>query len=219
MALTKKFSCAILPFLLLGLAACDGGASDDPPAADPAGFDGEQFAVVGPEDAFANVESATLDRDASMLPVLDGSLRLRHPDRRPLLPGNHLRYVLRLLGLSEDQVEQIRQAIREHRMEVAALLEQLREVSQPILDAANAERREIAQRLQNGEITREEALRLLHELNERTRMAIRSNPLAASILQAICEARQGLFETIRQILSEAQQIEWDGWTGGNRTCS
>lgn len=214
----KQLRWALLPLLVLGVAACDGNTVDDSTPADPAGFDTEQFAVVGPEDAFANIEDASLDQDASMLPVMDGARHLRHPDRRPPLPGNHLRFILRLLDLSEAQIEEIKQALRDHRARVAVALEGLRSVNQAILDAANAERRSIAQSLQNGDILREEALRLLHELNQRTREAIRNNPLNAPFLQEICQARQDLFEAIREILADAQDIEWAGWTAGNRTC-
>jgi branched-subunit amino acid aminotransferase/4-amino-4-deoxychorismate lyase len=212
-----KLLIAVLIFGLFAIPGCDfiGGSDSDGGGNNNNGamnLSSDRLAIVDAETAFANVEDATLDDEMAMRRVLDNDGDMIRPDRHPDRPGSHLRYILRFLDISQEQFEEIVEAMKAYRRTVHAALEGLREVNKPIVEAANAERRMILAALEAGEITREEAMMQLQALSQRTREAIRSNPENAPFLEAICEARRELFETIREILSADDQTEWDGWT-------
>jgi len=201
--------------LALALAACSQGGDTTPaPSATPSSLLSEDFAVLDQEDAFANIEDATMERDMEMKPVFFDPERFRRHHRHPGHIGCHIGFILMQLGLDEDQRMAIREAVMTHRREIHAILERLREVNAPLIEAANAKRMEIIASYKAGEITGEEAKRLLHELSVRTREAIRSNPDNEPLFEALCKSRIKLFEEIRSILTDEQREKWDEWLGG-----
>ncbi|MFQ5675802.1 MAG: hypothetical protein ACE5G1_07905, partial [bacterium] len=78
-------------------------------------------------------------------------------------------------------------------------------------DAANEQRRPIKESVQAGELTREEAREQIAALNASTREAILNNPDTQAPLQALCDCKTALFDSIRAILDETQQVTWDEW--------
>ena len=205
-----------LPFLFLIVSAlvavpgCDDGDVSGG-ANGIADLSGDAFAVVGAEDAFANIDDATLDHEMAMGPVMDsdGSFR-RHPGH-PGHGGSHLGIVLRRLQLDPAQVDTIRAILRTHRAEVRPILEQLRLINQELIDRANQERMRIVEAVRNGELDPDEAREMLRRLSQATREAIRSNPENAPYLAALCEAKRELFADIRAVLDDAQRATWDDW--------
>jgi len=201
--------------LALALADCSqGGDTTTSPSASPSSLLSEDFAVVDAEDAFANVEDATLEHEMAMRSVFSNPEQFRRHLRYPGHVGCHLGLILMQLGLDEDQRLAIREAIMMHRREIRAILERLREVNAALIDAANARRREIVAAFQAGDITREEAMRELYELSVRTREAIRNNPDNEPFYAALCDSRIKLFDEVRSILTDEQRDQWDAWLAG-----
>jgi len=202
--------------LMLALAACSqgGDSTTSSPSASPSSLMSEDFAVVDAEDAFANIEDATLDHEMAMQSVFSDPEQFRRHLRYPGQIGCHLGLILMQLGLDEDQRLAIREAIMMHRREIRAILERLREANAALIDAANARRREILAAYGAGEITREEAMRQLYELSVRTREAIRNNPDNAPFYAALCDSRVELFDEVRSILTDEQRGQWDAWLAG-----
>lgn len=199
--------------LVFGLVGCDSSDTENSTNADPNSFNTDSFALVGPEDAFANVEEATLDSEMAMKSLYRDGEFVRH-HMHPKGPGSHLAPVLLRLGLDRDQVRQVVEIILQHRGESRDAFEGLRDANADLIELANAERRAIVEAYRTEEITREEAIEQLRALNERTREAIRNNPANAPYLRQICENRLSLFEDIRSILTGDQVAEWDGWVAG-----
>jgi hypothetical protein len=201
--------------LIAGLVGCDSGGTDTPNDADTNSFNTDSFAIVDPEDAFANIEEATLDSEMAMKSVYhdgDGGFGRHH--MHPKGPGSHLAPVLFRLGLDRDQVRQLVEIIWQHRGASRDAFEGLRDVNVDLIELANAERRSIVEAYMAEEITREEAIEQLRALNQRTREAIRHNPANEEYLRQICENRLSLFEDIRSILTGDQVAVWDGWLAG-----
>jgi hypothetical protein len=201
--------------LIAGLVGCDSDGTDNRNDADPNSFNTDKFAIVDPEDAFSNIEEATLDSEMAMKSLYhDGDGEFVRHHMHPKGPGSHLAPVLFRLGLDRDQVRQLLEVIWQHRGASRDAFEGLRDANEALIERANAERRAIVEAYRAEEITREEAIRQLRALNERTREAIRNNPANDPYLQQICENRLSLFEDIRSILTGDQVAEWDGWVAG-----
>ena len=210
---TKRFF-SILGVLaiLASVTACNSTSGDlaAPGQPDLAALDTDQFAVVDQEDAFATIKDASVDTDMTWEPVMDGPLFHRHRNHPGHL-GSHLRYVLHDLGITFEQLELIRGFVHDHIERIIPEFRGLREVNQPIIEEANRQRRAIMEALNKGDITREEAVRMMIQLMVETRMAIRNNPDNLPFLTAICESKKQLFADIRSILTEEQQAIWDAW--------
>jgi hypothetical protein len=206
---------ALLP--VLGLAACQSAGEGETAGSQPAAaasLTGDEFAVVDAEDAFANIQDATLDHEMAMLPVFSQPETLAAGRRHIDYPGCHLGEILLQLDLDEDQRMAISEAVMRHRRVAYGLLFQLGEVNADLIVSANKQRQRIVDAYRAGDITREEAQRLLEELSRRTREAIRNNPANQRILKSLCDARLALLEEIRAVLDDAQREKWDVWVGG-----
>ncbi len=201
--------------LIVGLVGCDTDGTSPANEPNPDSFNTDSFAIVDPDDAFANLEEATLESEMAMNSAFhqgDGDFSRHH--MHPRGPGSHLAPVLFRLGLDLDQLRQLRAIVREHRLSVHESFEGLRDANMDLIEQANIERRAIVDAYKAEEITRDEAWARLRELNERTREAIRNNPANDEFLQQICDDRVQLLDDIRSILTGDQVAEWDAWVGG-----
>jgi Spy/CpxP family protein refolding chaperone len=212
-------ACLALCVLLLGSFGCshDDGMGSDSIGAAEAELGSNEFAVIDAEDAFANLEPATLARDAEMVSPFEADGSFHRSDRHPGQPGSHLREILERFDLTTDQLEQIRALLVAFHDAARDALDGLRRVNQPIIEAANEERAAIVASFENGEIDRDEARAQLADLNRRTREAVRNNPDNEPFLQALCEARRDLFDGIRAIIADTVQTLWDEWVGAHRS--
>lgn len=201
---------AIFP-LILAFGACDSEDPTRPAPPETASLMTDAYAVVDEEDAFANIQDATLDEPMAMEAVYADPAQFRRHPNHPGHPGSHLGPILARLGLDEAQKAAIREAILDHRRRIRPVLEDLRDANAELLAAANAERQEIVEAYWAGEISREEAVRRLVELAIRTRQAIRENPENVPYLRMLCESKRALFAEIRSILNEEQRAIWDRW--------
>jgi Spy/CpxP family protein refolding chaperone len=201
---------AIFP-LILAFGACDSDDPTRPVQPETASLVTDAYAVVDEEDAFANIQDATLDEPMAMNAVYADPAQFRRHPKHPGHPGSHLGPILVQLGLDDAQKAAIKEAILDHRRRIRPVLEDLREANAELLAAANAERQEIVESYRAGEITREEAVRRLVELAIRTRQAIRENPANAPYLRMLCDSKRALFQEVRSILNEEQREIWDRW--------
>jgi hypothetical protein len=209
-----NLSALLVLALLAGTLACQTADVTEPESRnDPATFESLDFAVVDAEDAFSNVQDATIASEMVMNQAV-GDGPFDRNDGHPGGPGSHLGVVLRHLNLTDGQVRAVRSFALDHRVRVRDALEGIRRVNLDTIRAANEERREILERLDAGEITREEAGELLRALSDRTRDAIRANPLNEPYLRMICVSIGQLFADIRSILGPNQQAAWDDWVAG-----
>ncbi len=202
-------------FFLAGSLACDsGGGITSSPNPDPGSLASDTFAVVDAEDAFANLEEATLNAAMAMGSAFQPTGGFSRKSRHPRGEGSHLGPILVDLDLDASQRERIRELIREQHAQVRPLLESIRAVNAEIIQQANEDRRAIVDAFLDGTITRDDALTQVRELNEATQEAIRSNPANEPFLQRICGTRRGLFGRIRAILTDDQAVAWDAWVAG-----
>jgi Spy/CpxP family protein refolding chaperone len=213
MTISPRFKIILLGLALAGLTACQQNLSPEEKS-DATNFDSEELAVAGFDDFLASVEDATLDKEMGMPPVFHGGRFHHRRPQFPFGPGAHLGKILRELGVSREQMTQIRELLQAQRTCVQEPLENLRAANQDLIDAANAQRKAVLAALRNGEITREEAHAQLQAINESTRQAIRDNPDNAPFLQALCDCRNTLFAGIRALLTGTQQAQWDEWVAG-----
>ena len=128
--------------------------------------------------------------------------------------GKHLGSVFRDLGLTEDQRAQLHDLMTGHRECVQEPLQAFRDANQDLIAAANEQRQTIKDAVQNGEITREEAMEQLRALSESTRELIRNNPDNEPFKEALCACKLAHFDNVRAILDETQQATWDAWVAG-----
>jgi len=200
--------------LLVGLVACGDNGMTGSGDADVVDLTGDGFAVVDAEDAFANIEDATLEAEMRMSAALEDPEEFARHRMHPRRHGSHLGPILIRLHLDEQQRLDVLGAVMDHREAVRGVLAGLRAANADLIAAANEERATVLQSLAAGRITRDEARSMLAQISRRTREAIRSNPENEPYLQALCDARLALFETIRSILREDQQVTWDAWVAG-----
>jgi Spy/CpxP family protein refolding chaperone len=210
----QRLSLLVLVVALGFTLACDNGEMAGTNNLDTTGFSGGEFAVVGVEDAYANIEDATLTEMMAMRPPVTDDGGFQRHQRHPGQTGSHLGPILRRLELTEAQREVMRAIVRDHRMQIRPILEQLRLANQDLIDRANHERSRIIESVRNGEISEEQARRLLHEISENTRRAIRNNPENERHLAALCDAKRMLFDDIRSALDDRQRVAWDEWVSG-----
>lgn len=123
--------------------------------------------------------------------------------KRPLHPSP-LRIILIQLELSDQQKEEIIVFLQSNReCELAALMD-LRSSEIEIISSANQQRQEILTQFKNGEITRQEAMQGIREINRETKIALIENPQRLLTFEAIKECRDVLIENIKSVLTDEQ---------------
>lgn len=149
----------------------------------------------------SDLSEATLDKPAMLL----------FPKDDPLYPERPIKYmvplgrILKQLNLTEEQVAQIREFMQAYRDCVKNALITLRESEKQILQQANQARQEVREKLQNGEITKEEAWQLMRQINQRTREALMNNPVRQQVLQQLKDCWDTLINNIKSILTDEQK--------------
>lgn len=211
--------------LLTGFPGCNGNLTDANQA-DGIDLASGEFAVFDTNDIMDQIQDATIDSDMSFSrDFMNGNLfrrggrfgmggpRMSGPRRSRGRTGNHFG-VLKDLALTDEQKTQAREAMAGHRDCIQAHLQAFRDANQAIIDAANEQRRAIRESVRAGELTREEARAQIGAINASTREAILNNPDSQGPIQALCDCKTALFDSIRAILDETQQVAWDEWVAG-----
>ena len=213
--------------LIIGLALAVTGCNDRNNATGPRqmNFEIAQFAIIDYSDVENGIEDATTETEmtfnSTMLnySVMGGD--------RPFSPGNpglrgmrwydrfdfgkHLGFFFRQLNLTEDQKIAVRDLARTFHANMKPLVRQFHEVNKSFIQEANASRKEIADQVKAGTLTREEAAAKIRDLNQATRDRIKANPASQRIKNAMCGERDTLFAGIQAILQGDQLTKWRRW--------
>lgn len=173
-------------------------------------FASQAYAVYDIEDAMAGIVDPSIDKTAGYEDNFSDGKKFRN-DFSEGRHGRHLFRILRQLNLSDDQKTAVRGYMNEFKTCMQAPVQTFRQAVQPYLQAANEQRHIIIQRLQNGEITREEARALLQALAQQTRELINVDPTVIAAREDMCECKIGLLDDIATILTTQQLEIWNQW--------
>ena len=210
--------------LALGFIACD---KENPISDKYSLYEAPEYQVAYPDNSPVDFGEATLDNDFIM-PGLDQDYRAyaeffgggrdgrggrgghdwRGRGRQKFMPFARILYQLQL---TEEQREQVKDFIFDHRLCVREVIQKLRETEREILSQFKERRMAIIQAYKSGEITREEAVSQLRELNAQVRETLKNNPARVQACEAMKDCMKTLFENIRSILTPEQQAIWDEW--------
>lgn len=187
-------------------------------------YDSPELAIIDYFDAQNGIEEATLDSDMSFNSKLFGYSFMVTGDFKPGMGpmlkdlwmirynwNKHLGFILRKLNLSDEQKGKIGELMKAYHESMKPLVQQFRDANKSIVEAANAERKAIAQDLKDGKITRQEAMVKIKELNERTKKAIDENPVSVQIKTQMCDLTKKLLDDIKALLNTDQVEKWDGF--------
>ncbi|MDP3580797.1 MAG: Spy/CpxP family protein refolding chaperone [Ignavibacteria bacterium] len=214
------FSLIILPVIFL--AGCN--KQDEVTSPTNANFDSAQYLMIDYFDAQNAIEDATLEADLTINPTMLNYNFVSADDFKPgsgMMRGaavgwmqkfdwnKHLGMILRKLKLTEDQKTKIDVLVKAYHESMKPLVKEFADANKAIIDAANAQRKAIAQDVKDGKITRREAEEKIKSLNERVRNAIETNPATATIKTQMCAARKTFLDGVRAELTTEQQTTWD----------
>lgn len=187
-------------------------------------FDSPQFAVIDYSDAQNGIEEATIDTDMSFNNTLFGYSFMVSGDFKPGMGpilkdlwmirydwNKHLGLILRKLNLSDDQKAKVGDLMKAYHESMKPLVQQFRDANKSIVEAANTERKAIAQDLKDGKITRQEAMDKIKALNQKTKNAIDTNPASIEIKAKMCDLTKKLLADIKALLTGDQVEKWDNF--------
>ncbi|MEW6653404.1 MAG: Spy/CpxP family protein refolding chaperone [Bacteroidota bacterium] len=189
-----------------------------------ANYDSAQYLMIDYFDTQNAVEDATMDADMSINHTLLSYSFVNTTDFTPgkgMLRGitvswlnkydwnKHLGMIFKRLKLTEDQKSKVDVLVKSYHEAMKPLVKEFAEANKAIIEAANAKRKEIAEKVKAGTLTRAEAAEEIKKLNERVRNAIETNPATVGIKRKMCAARKELLDGVRSILDSDQQVKWD----------
>lgn len=187
-------------------------------------FDSPQLAIIDYNDAKNGIEEATLDSDLSFNSKLFGYSFMVSGDFKPGMGpmlkdtwmirydwNKHLGLILRKLNLTDDQKGKVADLMKTYHETMKGLVQQFKDANKSIVEAANTERKAIAQDLKDGKITRQEAMDKIKALNEKTKKAIDENPTSVQIKKQMCDLTKKLLDDIKALLNADQVTKWDGF--------
>lgn len=127
----------------------------------------------------------------------------------------HLGFILRKLNnkfeFTSEQIDSIKLYIQDHIECVKTQMLLLRSSEHLIIDSANHVRDSLIVQAKNEGWTKEQLKDSLIELNKRTRIELRENPIRLEVCVAIKACRMELFNRIELILTPEQYLIWLEW--------
>ncbi len=115
------------------------------------------------------------------------------------------------MDLSDEQREEIRGFMLSMKDCARANMVSLRDLNKPARVELREARKAIIDRVKAGDITRDVAQSEMKELREDMRQKMQDDPERASLIEALKECRQGFFDSIEGILTDAQLEIWNAW--------
>lgn len=177
----------------------------------------QSFAIADINPAGFELQDATFESDFALTPLIEGQFanydRLTPPDKRPPHVNRMMAIglILRQLNLTEEQIEQVKEIIMAHRLCEAEWLKLLQQSRREIVMKGNQARQAIIEQYRAGEITRQEANRLINQLNMRIREALANNPINEEIRAALQECWETFIMNIKEILTDEQLDLFNEW--------
>ena len=215
----KKYGLLLILAAVSALMINSCSESNNPAGGMGAGAEMEYIAYDGFDEA--TFQDATMESEPMLLtPESDeycmyaddnrrGKQKMQRPDRRP--PVFEFMRVFRAMELTDEQKAELRPFFEAHFACASDLLLTLRESERAIIQSAREERQSIMAQFRAGELTREEAIAELRQLNLRTKQALLENPEREAAREALKECRDLLLENIASILTEEQLLIWEEW--------
>jgi uncharacterized membrane protein len=219
----KILSLLILVTLpLIFLAGCN--KQDEVTSPDNSNFESSRYIMIDYNDAQNAIEDATLEADLSINPAL---LNYSFVNEKDFTPGKgmmrgvminwlekydwnkHLGMIFRKLKLSEEQKSKVDVLVQTYHEAMKTLVKEFADANKTIIENANAKRKEIAEAVKAGTLSRREAAEQLKNLNERVRNAIETNEANVEIKRKMCANRKILLDGVSAILTAEQQAIWD----------
>ena len=207
----KLFLSLAAAAMLLGLYSCDRQTVEPVSENETLSYDDPAF-VISEEGLDAEnqaITDLTLDSDANVN-FEEPAEAFRPPQRPPKRgPRMDMRFILRKLDLTEQQFESVKVIMIDFHKCQWNIRRAFFANIKPKLDNVNTLRREIIQKMRDGEITRQQAIRQLRELNKRFREATR--PMHERFMQAVKNCHESMISSILEILDEEQKAMFIQW--------
>lgn len=198
---------AILTASISWLQSCsDNGVSESQNS------DIEQYVLYNYDVTNAEMDDATENDDIYIVENRPPSPDDQRADKkRPRHAIGHfvLGKVFRDMELTAEQKVEVRNFMHELYVCELTWFRKLHDARLEVLADANAQRRAIVLQVKNGEITRMEGLRLIAELNLKTRLEIRTLAINEEIREGIKLCRENFLSSISTILTEEQLVIWN----------
>lgn len=222
MKTVKLFSLFVL--IILPVIFFTGCNKHDDVTSPNANFDSAEYLMIDYFDASNAIEEATIDTDLSINPTMLSYSFVNAADFTPgkgMLRGmmvnwltkydwnKHLGVTFRRLKLDDDQKTKVDVLMKAYHESMKPLVKEFAEANKTTIENANVKRKEIAEKVKAGTITRAEAVEQIKNLNERVRNAIESNEATIAVKRKMCANRKTLLNGIRLILTSDQQEKWD----------
>jgi Spy/CpxP family protein refolding chaperone len=119
--------------------------------------------------------------------------------------------LLKHLKLDDRQGAAVKEMLTAHAKCVHAAIEILRSTGKDIIAAAKAERQAIIEKAKAGEITREEAAAAIHDLNKRTREALRNSVDRERVREMMKACDDEFLRSLASILTDEQLTVLRQW--------
>ncbi|KAF0149257.1 MAG: hypothetical protein FD143_2769 [Ignavibacteria bacterium] len=210
---------AVIPVLLLS--SCKDLGEITSPEAD---YNSSQYLLIDYFDTQNAVEDATMDADMSINHTMLSYNFVNATDFTPgkgMLRGmtvswlakydwnKHLGGIFKRLKLTDDQKSEVDVLVKTYHEAMKPLVKEFAEANKTIIESANAKRKELAEKVKAGTLTKEEAAEEIKKLNQRVRNAIETNPATVEVKRKMCAVRKTLLDGVRNILDSDQKIKWD----------
>lgn len=170
-------------------------------------------APVASDDVQALYMTTIPNPDMVEMPISDASIDLQ---MMPMPPQGDKRRVpfgdlLRALHLDSAQIAAIHAILADHEACMKSATEALRASERAIVNAAKVRRDAIVAQVKDGTLDRQAAGEQLRALNQRTREALKNNPLRADAIAARKACDDSFFIALRGILTERQAAVLSDW--------
>ncbi len=199
----------LLFFSVFFFSACEEDSGANPQTVD--NFESDEYAILDFNDALNSVQGGTMDEAFALTQPFPGDNNFQRGPNHPNRKGSHLRQILWLLELSDDQKELVREYVNESHECARSAFADFRSAVQPILRDANEQRLALIEEYRNGEITNEELYFALQELRSTTHETIENDPAVQGAKQLICDCKLNLLDNVGSLLTDNQLTIWNDW--------
>jgi len=212
---------ALLAVGLFGLASCE--KFDNPVDDSDVTIETGTYAITSYDVTDYEMTDATLDSDIAFLPILaNGETLLRDPKdggnerdlKRPRTPFD---LIFRQMQLDSAQRVAMKAHFDAHRDCVMGWLQMLRDSQMEIITAAREEVKAIRDAYKAGEMSKEEAVAAIKEINAATREALRNNPINELVQAGLIDCNDELIANIKSELTAEQLVMFEAWLAARGT--